>query len=62
MIKRMKLYNSFGEELADLTDAVNYLYGNKEMELNLSSLRSGVYFIVARNNQYTYSKSFVVLK
>ncbi|OGU93634.1 MAG: hypothetical protein A2220_05590 [Ignavibacteria bacterium RIFOXYA2_FULL_35_10] len=61
-ITSMKLYNSIGVELADLTKALQLKYGEKELELNLSSLSNGVYFVVVRDRQSTFSKSFIVIK
>ncbi|OGU38720.1 MAG: hypothetical protein A2X61_05525 [Ignavibacteria bacterium GWB2_35_12] len=58
----LKLYNSMGIELADLTRSAQLIYGNKVLELNLSSLTSGVYYIVLQDRQGIYSKSFVLVK
>jgi len=51
-----------GIELADLTRSAQLIYGNKVLELNLSSLTSGVYYIVLQDRQGIYSKSFVLVK
>ncbi len=58
----LKLYNSMGVELANLTGSAQLINGNNELELNLSSLVSGLYFIVVQAQQNIYSKSFVVIR
>ncbi|TAL69424.1 MAG: fibronectin type III domain-containing protein [Bacteroidetes bacterium] len=58
----LKLFNSMGIELEDLTRAAQLNIGDDLLELNLSSLNSGIYFIVAKNNRNIYSTSFVVIK
>ncbi len=58
----LKLYNSFGVKIEDLTKTVQLINDKKELELNLSSLSNGIYFMVVSNKQGIFSKSFVVIK
>ena len=61
-LNSLKLYNSMGEELADLTASAKSMYGSHVLEINLSPYSDGAYFIVAQDRNGTYSVPIVVMR
>ncbi len=58
----LKIFNSLGEEVTDLTRISKIGNENNVINLNLSSLRNGMYFIVVQGKHSADSRPFVILR
>ncbi len=58
----LKIFNTMGTELADLTAEAKNMIGSHVLEINLSNLSVGTYFIVAQVRMGFYMAAFDIIR
>ena len=57
----IEVYNELGESVQTV-DNGNYSYGKHSMNIDVSDLAVGVYFVTLKVNKETFSKKFIITK